>query len=504
MATTHREMETSYIVPRDHHSPDLSSIPKVHRVGDAHESHLQATYFDTPTAALARHRITLRRRTGSADEGWHLKTPQSASGSTDRLERRVALDQETNADAVPKELVQAIRAYVRDEPLSPVATIETQRVERSLYGADDELALVADDLVHSEHRTNGDVDRRVWREFEVELVHSSRKFLTACRAVFRDAGLEPSPFASKLHHALGEGTAPVRTRPQLDGTVGALARRHITEQVDELLARDREAREDESDGVHKMRVATRRLRSALATYRPLFDRDRTDPIRDELKWLGGLLGTPRDLEVLRARIVSHAHQLPPELLIGPVILRVEVDLGNQHQDGYEKLVDALESPRYFRLLDALEALVDDPPFSARASRSASKEAKRVVRHASRKVRKAAKRVDQAESDQARSEALHEVRKKAKRARYAAESAEPVLGKKGGRLASRMEDLQELLGEVQDSVASRKVLRELGMTAHLDSENAFTFGLLYKGEETAASSALQSYNNTLRRALSSTP
>ncbi|MDV9192738.1 CHAD domain-containing protein, partial [Streptomyces sp. SR27] len=85
-------------------------------------------------------------------------------------------------------------------------------------------------------------------------------------------------------------------------------------------------------------------------------------------------------------------------------------------------------------------------------------------------------------------ALHEARKAAKRARYAAEAARPTLGKPAKRLAKRVKAVQSLLGEHQDAVVARAALRELGVQADGAGETAFTWGLLYGREEAAAEAA----------------
>ena len=95
--------------------------------------------------------------------------------------------------------------------------------------------------------------------------------------------------------------------------------------------------------------------------------------------------------------------------------------------------------------------------------------------------------------------LHDVRKAAKRARYAAESVVPVFGTPAVRLAARMQKLQEILGEHQDSVVSRQVIQELAVTATGAGENGFTFGLLYAREANIAESAQQAYRPALRAA-----
>ena len=74
---------------------------------------------------------------------------------------------------------------------------------------------------------------------------------------------------------------------------------------------------------------------------------------------------------------------------------------------------------------------------------------------------------------------HEARKASKRLRYAAEAASPVLGKPAKRLVKLVKHVQELLGDHQDAVVARPVLREIGIQAHLDGENGFTYGLLHQ-------------------------
>ena len=89
----------------------------------------------------------------------------------------------------------------------------------------------------------------------------------------------------------------------MKGSAGSAVQAHLAEQVAELVARDPQTRRDRRTRLHRMRVATRRLRSALATFRPLLDRTRTDPLREELRWLAGVLGAARDAEVMHARLL---------------------------------------------------------------------------------------------------------------------------------------------------------------------------------------------------------
>lgn len=103
------------------------------------------------------------------------------------------------------------------------------------------------------------------------------------------------------------GPAPAEVAPpprDRDAAVGLLLHHRIARQVEAVFVHDPLARADSPDGVHRMRVAVRRLRSALATGRPFLDVSVSEPLRTELAWLGGELGLARDAEVLRARLAE--------------------------------------------------------------------------------------------------------------------------------------------------------------------------------------------------------
>ena len=497
--TRYSEVERKFDVDPGALLPDLSGAAVA--VSEGVESQLDATYFDTADTRLARQRITLRRRTGGDDAGWHLKLP---AGQDERTEVRLPLGRATRT--VPRALAREVRALVRDRPLIPIAVLHTTRIERRLLDADgDTLATIADDTVHGSRLADGAIEESTWREVEVELLHGDRSLLDAVSSQLQAAGLVPSESGSKLARVLGDIADPTLAathegmvnagRP----TAGAVVLAHLREQVDQLVTRDRGARGDEPDAVHQMRVATRRLRSALATYRPLLDRERTDPVRQELKWLGEVLGRPRDTEVLHWRLRDLVAAQPSELVLGPVGRRVDLEMRDRHRDALADLAAALDGDRYFRLLDALDNLLADPPLTARAGKPAYTQLPALVGRAADRVDRAARAVADDRTPQVRDQGLHEVRKSAKRARYAAESAVPVSGKPARRLANRMEALQDVLGEHQDSVAARALLGELAVAAQESGENGFTFGLLYAQEGARANDARRAYGPALCKA-----
>ncbi len=462
--------------------PDLSGLPGVARVDPGEQKVLEAVYLDSPDLRLTRSGTSLRRRTGGSDAGWHLKLPAGADG---RLEIRRAPGRSVRT--VPPALLGLSRVRLRGEAVAPVARIETGRTEHALVAADGTvLALVADDVVTAE-AIGDEVTVSRWREIEVELVAGDRELLDAAVKALRKAGARPASASSKVRRALesrldgdrAPAAAPAEVSPK--GPVGAVAVAHLREQAHRLVEVDPHVRMDAEDAVHQMRVATRRLRSALATFRSLFAEGSVEPLRAELKWLGEVLGRARDAEVMRRRLREDADAQPAELLVGPVLRRIDLELKREYRDAHQAVVQTLDGERYLALVAALEEFVADPPFSERAARPAKEEVLKLVRKSYRRVERAAEAVD---DDTSTGDAvghdhpLHEVRKAAKRARYAAESVAPVVGKPAKRLADALEDIQETLGDHQDSVVERVWLRDLGMRAHLAGENGWTFGRLH--------------------------
>lgn len=497
--STHREIERKYDVADDVPLPSLLDLPGVAGVGRPVEHRLEAVYFDTPDLALAGVGITLRRRTGGPDAGWHLKRPLGA----DRQEQRRPLGRSTRNP--PEALLTQVRAQLRHRKTAAVATLSTRRVVHLLL--DDKgrvLAEVADDTVTARTPTDeGKVSLRAWREWEVELVDGDRTLLDAAEERLVEAGARPAAGPSKLARALGDrlpdADAPAKETLSRKSSAGAVLQAHLREQAAELTLRDPEVRRDEADAVHKMRVATRRLRSALATFRPLLGREVTGPLREELKWLATVLGEARDAEVMRDRLVSMVEDEPPELVLGPVARRIGVELRDTYRTAHTSAVETLDSDRYFRLLDALDALVQAPPWTEVARRPAREVLPGRVLSSWKRLRRDAGRVEDARTAMERDRRLHEARKSAKRARYAGEALIPVFGRPAKKFAKAIKDVQETLGEHQDSVVTRALLRQIGVQAYLDGENAFTYGRLHALEQAHAADTETRYAAAWRRA-----
>jgi CHAD domain-containing protein len=502
--TTTTEVERKYDVPPGFRLPSPARVAGVARVDRPVEHRLDATYYDTADLRLVRQRITLRRRAGGGDEGWHLKRPDGDH----RTETREPLS--TNR-SVPDSLASEVRAITRGEPLVPVMRLRTRRRETALRDADDRvLAVIADDTVTAEEPRSGDpavatlrraAPAKRWRELEVELVDGSRDLLDAVEVVLRAAGARPADLPSKFARSLGDRYPAAATPP------GDPIERYLREQRDAIVANDPLVRAGDADGVHDMRVAIRRVRATLRTFRRALDRTHAEPLRAELHWLADLLGEVRDGDVLRRRFARGLAAVPPEQVIGPVAGRITERLAARTAEARERLIAALDGDRYQAILVEMDRVVD-------GGTAPAVPAKRLRRAARKALRRADARLDRADRVASgvpggtpevpvdRDLALHEARKAYKRARYAVELiAQPGRRSRGParRLAKRLRALQEVLGDHQDAVVAARLLREYGVRAHLDGDNAFTYGLLHAREVNAAACHLRGLTKARRKA-----
>ena len=500
MATQIRETERKYEAPPGTPLPGLDDLPGVATESGPEEQRLEARYYDTEDLRLIRCGVTLRRRQGGSDAGWHLKLPEGGDSR-----REIQLPLARAARQVPKELGTLVRAFTRGEALAPVAEIKTVRQRVVLLDeAGDSLAEVVDDHV-SASTLGRQTELSQWREVEVELTGGGQGLLAAADKRLRRGGLRPAGRQAKLERALASQLpAPDgdRARPARVSTAADVVLAYAGAQVAAIMAFDPLVRRDEPDAVHQMRVATRRLRSTLKSFSRVLRAEDTGHLGAELKWLGEVLGAARDAEVMAAHLQATLDELPPELIMGPVRARVRVHFAPVEAAARAAVLEALDGERYLALLDGLDALLADPPLTPEAARPAAEVLPDEVRRTRRRLRKRMRRARHTPPGPGRDTALHEARKAAKRSRYAAEAVSPAFGKPARRFAKRVKTVQSVLGDHHDSVVARATIRELGVQAHLAGENAFTFGVLYERDardaEDLEAQARQAWKRSAKR------
>lgn len=477
MTSTEVETELKYEAADDAVLPSLDELPAVSGTRHAGEEHLEAEYYDTKDWRLIRSGITLRRRTGGHDEGWHLKMP---AGLHSR--REIGMPLGTADGQVPAQLAELVRAYTRGEPVKQVAVISTRRERLILLGDSGESVaeLAMDDV--SAMRTAGQVAASRWREVELELTGGDRKMLDAADQLLRRSGLRRATNTAKLERVVG-----IQARQSRDvsgaelspsSRAGDVILAYLADQAERLKQLDPMVRRSEPDAVHQMRITTRRLRSILQTYGSLIWRRDTSGLVAELRWLGVLLGSARDAEVLAGHLSANLAGIPAEHVIGPVEARMQRHLSPAGVRARTELVQALDSQRYFALLDQIDALLADESLANGAGKPADAVLPAAVRRTYRRASRRMSKANHATAGQPMDAALHQARKAAKRARYAADAVAPAMGKKARRFAKRMKRVQSSLGDYQDSVIARQVDRDLAVSAAQAGENAFTYGVLF--------------------------
>jgi CHAD domain-containing protein len=437
---------------------------------------LQTTYYDTADLRLARWGASLRYRPG---EGWTVKLPQGQEGA---LLVRAEHVFPGDGRRPPAEAVAMVRAFVRTGQLSPVVRMRTLRrpVELREPGGS-RLAELADDDVQV---LDGRRITARFRELEVELDEDADDDLLE-QVVDRllEAGAQAAEPTPKYLRALGgreRVLGPEIVPPELDdgATVEALLRHDLASGTLRLFRHEAGVRTGEDpEAVHQARVATRRLRSTLRTFSSLLDPDWTDRLRDELKWLADLLGQVRDTDVLLERFNEHLAALPAaDAKVGPRLLAALVD---QRDSARRRLLRAMATERYAVLLDDLVAAAAAPALLPGADHPAAQVMPPLVAKPWKRLRKQVRKAgDDPPDDQ-----LHQIRIRAKRARYAAEAVEPVIGQPAEDYADAVADLQSVLGDHQDAVVGEAWLREAAGSARRDV--ALVAGLLIAAERASA-------------------
>jgi CHAD domain-containing protein len=473
MLSRHREREDKFTVPEGFHLPGFDDLVPSDGQVVTDSFRLGNLYHDTDDGALRRAGLTLRRRTGGPDAGWQLKLPSGPA--------RTEMGSRSRGRTVPRALAEIVLGLTRGRPLVPVAELTTDRaVTRLLDGDGLLLAEVADDRVSSV--TFGNEARLDhWREVEVELGPAGDEALLA--AVGRrlvEAGAAPSTYGSKLGRALG--TPGQRgAEPSELVTVADVLSRYVSTQCDDIVAGDLALRLGEPQ-VHRTRVAIRRLRSTLRVFASLLDPEPSTRLDTELQWFAGLLGEVRDRQVLLERLQGQLAELEPELVLGPVAADLDATLSGEAAQHLRTVRASLATSRHLELLESLARWQTEPAFTEGVEAPA-KEVRPLAQAAAATMRRRLKQALRAGDEQ--EERLHRARKAAKRARYAAELAEPVWSRAAAQVHAAKE-LQSQLGEHQDSAVSAEFLRRAGAAAGgRPGRNGFTYGLLLAREQQRA-------------------
>ncbi|HEY2950202.1 MAG TPA: CHAD domain-containing protein [Micromonosporaceae bacterium] len=273
---------------------------------------------------------------------------------------------------------------------------------------------------------------------------------------------------------------------------------YLQSQRDALEAAFTSAYDGDEGGVHDMRVASRRLRSCLRTFRGLWDRSAVDAARAELKWLADRLGPVRDAQVMSARLDAAVRDEPPELVVGPIGDHLPRHFARDEAEAQGELRRSLASARYRSLLSMIAQLAVSPT-RKRGPAWVAKRVRRDVHRAEAKLDEALAVDNDGRDSGDRDEHLHDARKAYKRGRYAVEVLRPAGGKPARRLVKRLKAAQDVLGAYQDSIITREVLYHVAEQEFREGGNTFTYGLLHARQASRGERSLSGVARASRRA-----
>lgn len=445
---TSYERELKLTIDTDFRLPQLTGTPLPRRL-------LISTYYDTSAYDLAHAGITLRHRIERGKHAWQLKIPLGDG-------RQEVEEAGTQRDP-PASLCTLLILYVGHRKLEPVVTLRVWRrgfLVRHGRGLIAEIALDTVSVIRNGRTI------QVFRELEIEQRQGDKDSLCALKQQMRKAGASDHDGRPKLFRALSLPVHPPAVPPEPNAPVVEHLKWALGQHVAWLLAHDPGTRLGaENESLHQLRVATRRLRAVFRTARPILLSTWLTSLEQELDWLNDLLGPIRDLDVQ----INYFTQESTALGAGDrqLVMPFLSHLQTQRQTVQPMMLSELTSARYFELIRRLQQAAQAPsvvesPLTVRDL--AERECK--------KLRKAIRRLRSSPSDIA----LHKLRIKTKRARYAAEFAHSAVGKPAARFIKSARVVQARLGVHQDAIQTERYIRQF-LTYSANIRAAFLAGRL---------------------------
>lgn len=463
------EYEIKLSIDADFRLPRLPGTPLPKRL-------LTSIYYDTPQYDLAHGGITLRHRTERGKQAWQLKLPV--------LNARQEVELPGRHTVPPRDLMELLMVHVDDRALAPVATLRVWRTGiRVPIGAGRHADVTVD---HVAVITKGTVIQR-FRELEIERLDGRDGDLRDLEHRLRAAGARDHDGRPKLFRALSLPPPGPRPPPAAEAPAIEHVRRALGRHVWWLAAHDPGARLGrEPECVHQMRVAARQLRAVLHAARPLLVREWEQRLQAELAWLSRLLGPARDLDVQLEYFTREADRLSaPDRR--PLMAFID-QLQAQRRTVHEALLSELKSARYLQLIRHLRQAAHDPTV-VDSTASLQDLARREFTALRKAIRQAGPSPTNAK--------IHEIRIKTKRARYAAELAEPAVGKPAARFIKQARALQDLLGRHQDALQAEAYVR--AFLKHSTGVRAgFVGGLLVERQRQRRKSARKKFPRLCKR------
>ncbi|MCX7618233.1 CHAD domain-containing protein [Tepidiforma sp.] len=459
-----------------------SSAPPGYAVEPLATQSLDDTYLDTPDWRIHRAGYTCRVRAKADGAELTLKSmAEPQEGIRSRREITAPLPgPEADPRAAPGEAGAALRALCGREPLEPLFRLLTTRQRFRLADGEGPLGEIA--LDDTAIPVAGDEPVRLARvevEVDAAALDRARPFVDALADACSLGPAGTSKFEAALIATGRRPPEPPSFGPEAVDpamTAGQVAYAVLRKQFRVFLLNEPGTRLGEDiEALHDMRVATRRLRAAMATFRP-FLTPRMLAFRDEFGLVARALGEVRDLDVQLERMDEWRAEFPPErahLLDG-----IERLLRKRREAARRRMLQVLDSRRYERLCARFAtALRSGPPRSFAPGRTpVLAVAPDLVERRYRKVRKLGDRIKKSSPP----EAYHLLRIEAKKLRYALEFVgNGIYGKPALEFSARVTALQDLLGLHQDAYVAIDMLEELAASSgrRLEPATLMAMGML---------------------------
>ncbi|GAA4285047.1 CYTH and CHAD domain-containing protein [Brevibacterium daeguense] len=501
--------------------PRLTGLPDVSRVQYRPPVAVETVDFDTADRALSSHGILLRRTTGGPSPGWlvTLETAEGEMSATEELtksDRKAAEGQDANPAqiSVPGSLLDLIQAHLRGSQVLPVARQNILHAAVELIDSSGNvIAEIGDDQVAAMAvgtRTQGRVHHR--REWTVALKaefgpeKQADVFLDSVAKVLQEAGATSAPAPADV---VDDRPAPIPDSQGEDDTTAVL-RAALSSQVERLKAWDPLVRIDAYDSVHQMRVSARALRSIIQTYRPLFSEKEAKELNRELKTLGRILADARDSEVVRDMVDEKVAALPAGTVgtvVSPKIVKHLIrSFDDDYRKAHKRVRKELSGNWYFGLLDLLDGFIEnlplDPELTSKQKSDPASLLNPLVDDQLASVLAMARAVESEPDPIEQVELMHEVRKDAKRLRYAISAvSDSGLMEFDAATDSKMKvakRLQGVLGEHRDSIMFGEHVLASARQEEKSGGNSFGYGVLFAAEFPLRAKAEKKFTKLVQR------
>lgn len=468
------------------------------RPGERTDRELVSTYFDTPKRKLHRHGLTLRVRQADGEFRQTVKT--SATGGFARGEWEADVNDVKpsfrDLDGTP---LAALATSRLKHKLKPVFHTSVHRIARALHVGASEIELAVDrgDLVAGrESRPIGEFELELKKGRTADLFWIARQFerktgaeLDLCSKSERGYRLASGDKGIAVHAEAVELSNKM-TAHEAFNVIAYSTLRHFSSNAEAVRQLDGEA-------IHQMRVGLRRMRAAISLFHAILPASSTERVKTELRWLTGELAPAREIDVFVKEKVK-----PLGRTSGPKrgIRAIEKQFSVRHRQAFLRARNALETPRYRKLLiDVLEWLeMRKPNAYAKSGTSIGKFAGEAMHRRIRKARKQGRHLTGLSAV-----GRHKLRIKIKKIRYAVDffrTLYPAKAQTGlDRQSDQLKKIQDALGALNDFIAHREIAVDAALHAPRNNgrARAFASGLLVGQEKEASKTLLKAASKAMR-------